>query len=72
MAVDLLNTPFDVLQELGSLGNWMQAIGLVVVLGIIFEVIAFFMNRHRLKQIAIIKKDMKRIESKIDRLLKKR
>ncbi len=67
-----LDTPAEILKTVGSVGNWLHALGIVVVLGILFEVVAFFMNRKRLKEIAVIKKDMRRIESKIDALLIKR
>jgi len=62
----------DIIIEVGRLGLWLQALGIVVVFTIIFEIIAFLYNRKRLKEIAVIKKDMKRIEGKIDRILTKR
>jgi len=62
----------DIIIEVGRLGLWLQALGVVIVFTIIFELIAFFYNRKRLKEIAVIKIDMKRIEGKIDRILSKK
>ena len=62
----------DVVAELGNLGLWLQALGVVVVSTIIFDIIAFLLNRRRLKEIVLIKKDMVRIEGKIDKILNKK
>jgi biopolymer transport protein ExbB/TolQ len=58
--------------ELGSIVLWLQAVGIVVVLWIVFEAFAFYYNRKRLKEVYTIKKDMERIEGKIDRILGKK
>lgn len=60
----------DVLRDVGQIGLWLQALGVVVVLWIIFQVIAFWYNRKRMKEIYAIKKDMRRLEGKIDKILK--
>ena len=62
----------DVIAEVGQLGLWLQAIGIAVVLVIVFNVISFFYNKKRLKQIAAIRRDMERIEGKIDKLVKQK
>ena len=69
---DIAKVPVGLISEIGQVGHWLQAVGLVVILTIIFEAFAFYFNRKRLKEIAVIKEDMKRIEGKIDRILKKR
>jgi hypothetical protein len=61
----------DVLAELGKVGLWLQAVGVIVILWIIFQIIAWKYNRKRMKEVYSMKEDVKRIESKIDRLLKK-
>jgi len=61
-----------VITEIGQLGLWLQAIGIAVVLVIVFNVISFFYNKKRLKQIAAIRRDMERIEGKIDKLVKQK
>jgi purine-cytosine permease-like protein len=61
-----------VIVALGKIGLWIQALGIVVVLWIIFQLINFFINRRRMKEIYTIKDDMKRMENKLDKLLKKK
>lgn len=70
--INISDFPVTVVGEVGKLGLWLQALGIVVVLTIIFDVVAFFYNRKRLKEIAVIKKDMVRIEGKIDKILNKK
>ena len=73
MAVEgVLGVPEGVLVELGRLGLWIQTLGIVVVLWIIFQLINFFINRKRIREIYNIKKDMVRIENKIDKILSKK
>jgi biopolymer transport protein ExbB/TolQ len=62
----------DIVLEVGNLALWLQALGVLTVIFLIFEVIAFLMNRKRLKEINVIKNDMKRIEGKINSLLKRK
>ena len=62
----------DVVTELGRVGLWLQAIGGIVVLWIIFQFIALRYTLKRMKEIDVIKIDMVRIEKKIDRLLNKK
>lgn len=61
----------DIIAELGQVGLWLQTVGAIVILWIIFQIIAWKYNRKRMKEVYSIKEDIKRIESKIDRLLKK-
>jgi len=61
----------DVISGLGSIGRWIQAIGLFIVLWIVFQLIVLWFNTKRMKEVYRIKEDMKRIESKIDRILRK-
>ena len=69
MALNITDLPLGIIQEVGQIGIWLQALGIVVVLTVIFDIIAFFLNRKRLKEIEIIKKDIARIEGKIDSLI---
>ena len=62
----------NLIQDIGHVGLWLQALGVVVVVTILFDIVAFILNRKRLKEIAVIKKDMIRIEGKIDKILIKR
>ena len=62
----------SILSRIGQIGLWLQALGVVVVLWIIFEIIALTYHRKRMKEIYKIKEDMGRIEGKIDRILEKK
>lgn len=61
-----------IIVALGKIGLWIQALGIVVVLWIVFQLVNFFINRRRMKEIYTIKDDMRRMEGKLDKLLKKR
>ena len=58
--------------EIGKIGLWLQAVGLIVVAWIIFSIIELLSNRKRMKEVYKIKEDMKRIEGKIDKILARR
>ena len=60
----------EVITEVGQIGLWLQALGIVVVLAIVFQIISFFYNRKRMKEVHQIKQDMVRIEGKIDKIIK--
>ena len=62
----------DVLAQIVELGLWLKTIGAVVILWIIFQAVNFFINRRRLKEIYKIKGDMKRMEGKLDKILRKK
>lgn len=62
----------SIVKELFQLGLWLKAVGAVVILWILFQFINFFINRNRMKEIFNIKKDMKRMEKKLDKLLNKK
>ncbi len=70
--INISDFPITLIEEVGRIGLWLQALGIVVVFMILFEIVAFIINRKRLKEIAIIKKDMKRIEGKIDKILNRK
>jgi biopolymer transport protein ExbB/TolQ len=71
-AIDFAEVPITIVSEIGKVGLWLQALGVVVVLAILFDILAFIYNRKRLREIEVIKKDMARIEGKIDKLTRKR
>ena len=73
MAVDsVANTSSDLVSELiadlGRIGLWLQALGVVIVLWLIFQIIALIVNRKKRKTLYAIKDDLERVESKIDRI----
>lgn len=59
-------------QEIGQIGTWIQAIGLVIILWLIFEVILLINNRIKRKQLYKIENKLQTLENKIDKLLKKK
>lgn len=60
----------EIIRTIGDLALWLQTLGIIVVAWIIFEVIALHLNRRRMREVYKIKEDMRRIERKIDRILK--
>jgi biopolymer transport protein ExbB/TolQ len=69
---EVVNTSGDILIRLGQIGLWIQALGLAIVIWIIFHIISLIITGKRIKEVHQIKEDMKRMENKLDRLLKKR
>ena len=70
MAQVLPATP-DLLIELGKIGLWIQAVGLIVIIWIILQAITLYFNRKRRRTLYKISDDLKRLERKIDKLDKK-
>ncbi|MEK6928596.1 MAG: hypothetical protein AABW65_01415 [Nanoarchaeota archaeon] len=71
MAVETVSTGIgDVIKLVGGLALWLQALGIIVVLWIVFEIIMLSLNLKRMREVYAIKKDMKRIEAKIDKILR--
>lgn len=56
--------------EIGKIGLWLQALGIIVILWIIFQVVALIVNRINRKTLFSIKKDLARIEKKINQIEK--
>ncbi len=69
---EVVNASGAVIGSLGQIALWLQALGIILVLWIIFQLASFYYNWKRMKEVLLIKKDMKRIEGKIDRILRKR
>ena len=61
----------DVVVQLGQIGLWVQAVGLVVILWIIVEAITLYYNRKRRLLLMNIDERLKRVEKKIDLIKKK-
>lgn len=64
--------PVNLINEIGQMALWLQGIGVVIILWILFQLWIVYLNRKKMKEIYTIKDDMKRIESKIDKLVRKR
>jgi len=77
MAVDeIINASSDlipeIVHELGQIANWLQALGVVILLWLIFAIISLIINIKKKKTLSLIKKDIERLEKKIDKILRKR
>ena len=73
MAIEeISNISASLVASLGKIGLWLQAVGIIVIIWIIFYIVDLFINVRRIKEVYRIKDDMKRIERKIDRILTKR
>ena len=64
---DIIGT---LITEIGQIGLWIKAVGLIFILWVIFQIIALIVNRKKRKALYKISSDLERIESKIDKLLK--
>ena len=58
----------DLVVELGQVGLWIQAVGLVVILWIIFQAITMYYNRKRRLILVEINERLKRIEKKLKKI----
>lgn len=70
--VEVSEIPITILEDIGMIGLWLKAVGIFIVLWLVFQLVNFFVNRKRMKEVYKIKEDMKRIERKIDKILAKK
>ena len=56
----------DVVVQLGQVGLWVQAVGLVVVIWIIAQAVTMYFNRKRRLLLIDIDERLKRVENKLD------
>jgi hypothetical protein len=56
--------------EVGRLALWLKAVGIAALIWLVFESVALWFNYKRLRDVGRIKEDIKRIEGKIDRILR--
>ena len=68
----IVNVSSNIVSEVGQVGLWLQAIGVIVVLWLIFNIVSFVINRRNHNTIKDLKKDVERLERKIDNLAKKK
>jgi len=72
IAAGPVDTITDLTLELGKIGKWIQAIGLVIILWLIFQIIILINNRIRRKRLYTMEQRLERIEKKLDNALKKK
>ena len=58
--------------ELGKVANWLQAVGIILIVWIGFEIAFFILNYKRRKHLKRLVSDLERLEKKVDKLLKKK
>lgn len=68
---EFLNASAGFIAEVGRIGNWLQALGIVILLGIIFQVIGILYNRKRVKEVKEMRENLVKIERKLDKILRK-
>ena len=56
----------DIVVELGSIGLWVQTVGLIVILWIVVEAVTLYYNRKRRLLLQEINERLKVVERKID------
>ncbi|PIN90500.1 hypothetical protein COU60_01625 [Candidatus Pacearchaeota archaeon CG10_big_fil_rev_8_21_14_0_10_34_76] len=72
MVGEVISVPAELIFELGNLGKWIQAVGLVVIIWIIFQAVTLYFNRKRRKLMEKLDRDLERVEKKLDKILKKK
>jgi Tfp pilus assembly protein PilO len=70
MAIE--DIPTDIILELSKIGKWIQAVGLVIILWIVFQIIILINNRIKRKKLHSIEQILESIEKKINILLRKK
>ena len=60
----------EIVLALGQVGLWIQAVGILVIIWIIVQVITMYFNRRRRLLLEEINKRLKRVESKINKISK--
>ncbi|MEK6933795.1 MAG: hypothetical protein AABW75_02880 [Nanoarchaeota archaeon] len=73
MPAEILNEEvINILTQIGSLTNWLQALGIVFIFTIIFQIITFMINKKKLKELENIKISLTSVEDKLNKLLSKK
>lgn len=62
----------ELITEVGRVGKWVEAIGLIVILWIGFEIVYLILAKRRKEELEKLRRDMGRMEKKLDKLVKKR
>ncbi len=68
---ELINTSAQMAQGMGRLALWLQALGVIVVLWILFQLMNLWFNNKRWKKLKEFEIKINTLEKKIDRLLKR-
>ena len=60
-------TAVNLLEQVGSIGYWLQAVGIVLVIWIIARIISIIYERKKAKTLKEINERLERIEKKLSR-----
>ena len=71
VTAEIVGTSALIIEELGKLGKWLQAIGIIVVLWLVFQIVNLILRWRWWKEILILKEKIASLDGKINRLLKK-
>ncbi len=74
MAIDFnvsADAATQLVTEIGRVGNWLQALGILVIIWIGFQIAFLILNWRRVKTLLSIKEDVDRVERKVNKLIKK-
>ena len=58
-----------IITTVGQLVLFLQALGLIIVLWLIFQIVTLIVNRKKRKILENVQKDIKKLDKKIDKLL---
>jgi len=72
MIMAIEETVTDIVLEVGKIGKWLQALGLLVIIWIVFQIVNFVINRKKQSELKKIRNDLFRIEDKLDKLIWKK
>lgn len=64
-------TATEIISSIGTLGKWLQAIGVIAVLWIVVHTINLILNRKRIRRLDKINESLQRLEKKVNKLSKK-
>ena len=67
-----ISSTSELVLELGKIGKWIQAVGLVVIIWISIQIYYFFLNKKRMNFLKEMETNLERLEKKIDKLSKKK
>ncbi|MCH8986859.1 hypothetical protein IIA94_01680 [Patescibacteria group bacterium] len=76
VAEDIINSSSEFIPaliiELGTLASWLQALGILLVVWLVFQVISLIVNLKKKKLLELIRSDINKLERKVDRISKKK
>jgi uncharacterized membrane protein len=66
--VTIFQVPADAVMELASIGRFLQAIGLLVIIWIFMQIITYFFNRESWRILKALEKDVNSIDKRLSSL----